>query len=327
MLASLFFASLWYLKNFIVTGNPVFPILAGNMKTFGFTPEQGKVIYKLAGGISPGLFVKYMSYLFIWPGINAAKIVIITICFLPISLFLIYARNKEDKDLLMELFFWLSLCLLAAMGTSLACHWEPRYHRYPIAIMAFTAVISIQFIFTAIGIKNKFIIGTLMLLLALKGGFNEGYKVIFDSGGFFIRPSFKENADTLLNKIHTDYAMRKVCPQIDNIINSLRDNSEKVSTAAWDVTSFSFPLFLLPVRPLVSPWLNTTISWNSYESADLVISDLKKHNIDWIMQMQSGKLIFIPIKQYAQEIVKLDRHPSKKWATYDLPPELAEIRW
>lgn len=325
-LASLFFVSLWYLKNFIVTGNPVFPLLAGNMRTFGFTPEQGEVFYKLSGGISPWLFVKYMSYLFIWPGINAAKIVIITICFLPLFLFLIYTRNKENKDFLMELFFWLSLCLLAVMGTSLACHWEPRYHRYPIAIMAFTAVMSIQFIFTAIGIKNKIIIGTIILLLALKGGFNEGYKVIFDSGGFFIRPSFKENADTLLNKIHTDYAVRKVCPEIDNINNSLRDNREKVSTAAWDVLSFNFPLFLLPVRPLVSPWHSSTINWDSYNSAEMVVNDLKKYNIDWVMRMESGKLIFISINEYAQEIVKLDRHPGRKWATYDLPPELSDVR-
>lgn len=325
-LISVFFMSLWYLKNFIVTANPVFPVLAGNLKTFGFTAEQGEVISKIGGGISPGLFLKYMSYLFIWPGINAGKIVIVTICFLPLFLFRAYTRDNKDRDFLIELFFWLSLCILAVMGTSLACHWEPRYHRYPIAIMAFTAVISVQFIFTAIGIRNKLIIGTVIFLLALKGGFNEGYRVIFDSGGFFVRPSFKENTDTLLNKIHTIYAVRKVYPQIDNIISSLRDNSDKVGTAAWDA-SFNFPLFLLPVRPLVSPWVNTAVNWDSYKSAELVISDLKKHNIEWIMQMQSDKLIFISVKQYAQEIVKLDRHPNKKWATYDLPPELSDVNW
>ncbi len=324
-LISLFFVFLWYFKNFLVTGNLIFPILAGKLKTFGFTPEQGHVFYKVASGISPTLFLKYMSYLFIWPGINAAKMVIVTISFLPLFLFLIYARNKEDKSQLTELFFWLGLCILAVMGTSLACHWEPRYHRYPIAIMAFTAVASIHFMSNAIGIRNKFIIGIVMLLLAFKGSFNEGYKVILDSGGFFVRPSFKENADVLLDKIHTDYAVQKVCPEIGNISNSLMENAGKVGNSAWDVMSFNYPLFLLPVRPLVSLWHSTTVKWDSYESIDMVIGDLKKHGIDWIVQMKDGRFMFVPSEAYAQEAVKFNKRPTKKFATYDLPPELCNI--
>jgi len=327
ILISLVFMSLWYVKNFIVTGNPVFPVLAGKFKTFGFTAEQGNVFYKVGGGISPDLFLKYMSYLFVWPGINAAKVVIVTISFLPLFLFLLYARGKEDKAKLMELFFWLGLCVLAVMGTSLACHWEPRYHRYPIALMAFSAVISLHFILTAFGIRNKFIIAVIMLLIALKGGFNEGYKIIRDHDGFFIRPSIKENAYVLLNKIHTDYAVGKVCPQIGIILSGLRENNDKINNAAWDVMSFSYPFFLLPQRPIVSPWHSTTIKWDSYKNAEAVVNDLKRYNIEWIMQMRGGKLIFTPIEEYAQEAIKFDKHPGKKYSYYDLPPELSDVYW
>lgn len=327
IIASLVFVFLWYFKNFLITGNFVFPRFAGKLATFGYTLEQEQLYSKLVSGIGPGLFLKYMSYLFIWPGINAAKIVIFTISFLPIFLFLLYVKNKEDKKQLIELFFWLGLCVLAVMGMSLVSHWEPRYHRYPIAIMAFTAVLSVRFIFMSIGLRNKFIIGLVMLLIALKGSVNEGYKLIFSHGDTFVRPSMRENTDIILDRIHTDYAVRKVCPEIDAINSSLRENNDKINSAAWEL-SFSYPLFLLPVRPQISPMLSATIKWDSYNSPEAVMSDLKRQGIDWVMQMRDGKLIFITALEYSREAGKFNKHPSQRIGNYGgLPPELIDIRW
>ncbi|MDD5156205.1 MAG: hypothetical protein PHF11_06985, partial [Candidatus Omnitrophica bacterium] len=162
---SIFFVSLWYIKNLIMTGNPVFPVLAGAFKTFGFTHEQGEAIQKWTSGVSPALLIKYMAYFFIWPGINAAKIVIITVCFLP--LFLFFQKNKEQGRM-EELYFWLCLSILAVAGTALACHWEPRYYRFPIGVMAFTAIASIQFMASSLGVKNRYVIGALMLFVAFR---------------------------------------------------------------------------------------------------------------------------------------------------------------
>lgn len=327
LICAVFFVSLWYLKNLIVTGIPCFPLLAGKFNSFGWTSEQSYVFMKVVGGISLELFLKYMTYLFIWPGINAMKIVIITVCFFPPLLLIAYIRKVENRVQLLELLYWLSLCIFAIMGTALACHWEPRYYRYPIAIVAFTCVISIHFILTSVGIRNRLIIGIVVAIIALKGAFNEGYKIILDQGGFFQRPSVRENIDVALDRIHTSYALRKVCPQADSIFQALRDQDDKISTCAWDFASYSSMLFFLKIRPVVSPWHSTTITWDSLGSEDLIVYDLKAHGIEWIMQIDDGALKIIPIKDYAQQLVKFNKRPVSKYGDYGMPRELSEVVW
>jgi len=324
IIAACLSASLWYIKNFLVTGNPFFPVLAGIFRTFGFTPEQGEVFYRVAGGISPGLFLKYMNYLFIWPGINAAKIVITVISLLPFLLFAVYVQEAKDKERLRELFFWLSISILSVMGTALACHWEPRYYRYPLAIFAFTAVIAGCFALSAFRIKRGPAAGIILLLFALFGSSNEGLKVVFDQGGYFKRPMFRENRGVLLDAIHTEQAVRKVYPELEAIMTGLRSNSDKINYTAWDIMSYNFPLFLLPVRPLVSPWHCTTVRWDSYGNEKSIIADLAVHDLQWVMQMRDKQLVFVTPEEYAREAVKLDRTPRTKYACYDLPGELCD---
>jgi len=118
-----------------------------------------------------------------------------------------------------------------------------------------------------------------------------------------------------------------VCPQADGIFQALRDQDDKIMRGAWDFASFNSMLFFLKIRPLVSPWHSTTISWDSLGSEDLIVRDLKAHGIEWIIQTKGGVLEFTPIKEYANQEVKFNKHPINKYATYDLPPELTEVRW
>ncbi|MDD5156201.1 MAG: hypothetical protein PHF11_06965 [Candidatus Omnitrophica bacterium] len=141
-----------------------------------------------------------------------------------------------------------------------------------------------------------------------------------------MRPSFKENADTLLNRIDTDYAVAKVCPDIARIRASLQKNDDIIGNSAWDGNSY-FPLFLLPDRPMVSPWINAAVKWDSYKTPEAVVSDLKKHNIDWVIQRREGDIVFISAREYADSMVNFDRKPRKKYSTYDLPSELTEVKW
>ena len=50
---------------------------------------------KIFGGVKPDTFVKYMNYLFVWPGIVSAKYVIIVISFLPLIFLAAYRRGRK----------------------------------------------------------------------------------------------------------------------------------------------------------------------------------------------------------------------------------------
>ena len=287
LLLAVIIMSFWYLKNYLVTGDPVFPILAGRFHAFNWTADQEHTFIKVFGGLNPLKFFKYISYLFIWPGVNPAKFTIATISLLPLIFVKTIINSKIDKDLFFELSFWLGLSILAIMGICLSCHQDPRYYRYPIGILSFTAVLSLHYILKyCFNIKKPILISGIILLAAM-----PGYNIMYQTEGYFIRPTFKENIDVLFNRIHTDYAIKKHYPEIEKIIKVFEENKEKIDASAWDEGSFNYnmPQFLLPIRPVVSMWFSTTIKWDSYSSKKLIIKDLKSHGILWIMQLSLKK--------------------------------------
>jgi hypothetical protein len=323
--------SLWFMKNLIVTGDPLFPGLAGRLKAFDWTIEQQDVFMKVFGGITPLTFLKYMNYLFIWPGIAAAKFVILTISFLPIILLTRIKRfNSIEKDRLKELSFWLGVSLLVIMGICLTSHQDSRYYRYAIAILSFTAVVSLSYLLEdCLGIKKRFFIGAMMLLIAFKGGANEGYKVIFQSKGPFMLPTFAENREVILDKMHTKDAVGRHYPQVADVKLVLDKNRSKLEESAWDMSSFNIniPQFLLPVLPVASMWYSTLIKWDSYSSSELILKDLKENHIEWIIALRGKEWIFIPAKDYALEAVSYNRYPEHKFYGYHCVPELNAVNY
>lgn len=322
ILVSLFIMSLWYIKNILATADPVFPIFADKLHIFNWTSNAVGVFVKIFGGIKPSQFIKYMNFLFIWPGINAAKYVIIVISLLPLILGIAIARFKINLDTILELCFWLGLSVLTIMGICLFCHQDPRFYRFPLGILSFSAVFSIHFVLKCcFNIRKKIILGIVILLLSL-----PGYKIIYQQGGYFRRPTLKENMDVLFNRIHMDYAINKHYPQIPVILKGLNENKEKVSLSAWDAgTGFNLPAFLLPERPIVSLWATTIIKWDSYNKEESIINDLKEYGLKWVMSVRNDKLTFIPIEEYAREAVKYERFPKKIFWDYGFPAELANI--
>jgi len=323
--------SFWFIKNFIVTGDPVFPGLAGKFKSFNWTPDQERTFIKVFGGIKPLLFLKYMNYLFIWPGMSSAKFVILIVSFLPIILLI---RTKSvrslDRNLLKELTFWLGLSLLVVMGLCLSSHQDSRYYRYAIAILSFTAVMSLSYFFrNCLNLKSRFFVGGIILLFAFKGGSNEGYKTIYKTGGSSMIPTFAENRDVLLNKIHAEDAVKKHYPQVARIENILNKNKDKLSKAAWDMKSFNIniPQFLLPKRPVVSMWYSTLIRWDSYSSPELIVKDLENQEIEWIIALKDDDWVFMPIKDYAVEAAAYDKYPKQQFYSYHTVPELKDVHY
>ena len=99
---------------------------------------------------------------------------------------------------------------------------------------------------------------------------------------------------------------------------SFRNNQEKVSSAAWDAgTGMNLPAFLLPVKPVISPWLSTIIKWDSYESEEPIVSDLRRHGIDWVMSLASDKVVFLSSGEYARTAVNLTAIRLKPILTTD----------
>ncbi len=318
------FTSLWPLKNFLMTGLPLFPVLAGHFHALGWIPEQDKVCVKVFGGVSLMKFVKYMTYFFIWPGITAAKYVILTIVSLPVILMSQIFRNKLEKENLTELLFWLALCILLILGTCVATFWDPRYYRYSIAVLAFAAVIAVRYILRDCGgLKNDLVIGLIAMALAL-----PGYRIIVDQGGSFKRPTIAENIGVVSNRIHMDDVIKKYYPQVINILNELEANKEKFENAAWSFTeNTDLPTFLLPRRPMISMWRTTLIRWDSYASQDTVLKDLDKHGIRWVMTAHAEHLKIMSAEEFAAEATKYDLHPKEIFYTYDFPRELVEIHY
>ncbi len=330
LLIALAISSLWFIKNMILTGNPLFPLLAGKLGTFGWSPELEKVMLKASVYLPFGKFFKFMSFFFIWPGVNVAKYVIIFILFLPFIIGISIMKPKFDKAAGFELCFWLGLSLISVIGVCYTGWQDPRAYRYPLGILAFTVIFTLHYLFTAcLSINKRALLCGLILAVSLIGSRNEGPRIITQKGGPFGFPTYKENIDTFRDRIHTDYAVKKYYPQIETMLETLGKNQDKLASAAWNLDSFNFnfPAFLLPQRPITSLWDNAMIKWDSYKDENLIINDFNKYGIKWIIIAKGNDLVFMEMKDYAREAVNYKRYPDKVFQDYGFPAELTKITY
>jgi hypothetical protein len=312
-------ASLWYLKNFLATGLATFPFWAGRFGIFGWTPQMESAFAAFFRGVTPFEFLKYASYLFVWPGVAAAKYVWIAVFFLPFIFLVSVLRRVRDRKWFFELSYWLGLSALAMMGSCLASHQDPRYPRFLIGIFAFAAVFAIDAVlWNCLRIRRKFLAAVLVLLSAL-----PNQHVMALAGGSLRIPTFQDNLDVIGNRIHTADAIEKFFFDPAAISKTLAEHGEKVEKAAWGVgASDHYPAFLLPVRPVVGLWLSSVVKWDSYEREDSIVRDLEDFGLEWIMLWSREGVEFLSLEDYAKRAVKLDRFPKIVSAPYDLVPEL-----
>jgi len=318
---------LWYLKNIIVTGTPLFPLFAGKLHAFGWTSAQESTYLKYMGGLNPFKILKYMSFIFIWPGVNPAKYVLVIITMLPIILFVYMKNNIIEKEHIQELCFWLGLCLLLVFGLCLSCWWDPRPYRFMLGILSFAALFSLNFILKyCFKIKKEFILSGILLILAV-----PGYKIIFQGGNDdgFKRPTFKENAGVLLDKVHMNYIINKHNPTLTVLTKESQSQRKRINKAAWafDPNSYAFFLDILAKRPVVNIWYSSTIKWDSYHDKSLVVKDLHSLGIEEIVTIgEEGKLNYTTVEDYANYITKADRLPDRICYDYGFPDELKRIK-
>lgn len=330
LITACFITGLWLLKNLILSGNPFFPMLAGKFGTFNWSPALESVSLKRAFYVSPMKLFKFLSYFFIWPGVGVAKYVFFSIIFLPLFMLKIILGDKFDKELFIGLCFWLGLSLLSVIGICFTGWQDPRAYRYLIAVLSFSAVLSISYIFSEVfGIRKKIIIGCVILLLAVVGSRNEGVRMMAMSGGGLNFPTFKENLDVITDKIHMDYIIKKHYPALSVINQALAENRDKLNSLAWDLDPLGpyVSAFLLPIKSVVSLELNALIKWGSYESPALIEKDLSKYGVKWIITRDSGKFVFKSASEYAKMATKFNRYPQYTNYDYGFPEELKKINY
>ncbi len=316
------FMSLWILKSYLATGDQLFPAFAGKFNALGWTEEQ-HMAFKIAEyGLKPQLIIKYLNYLFIWPGIMAAKYVCLMLSFLPIILFIYLRQDNIDKEPLEEFSYWMAMSVIALITLCLVAHWDPRYYRYAIAIFGFTAICGLHFIFTqCLRIKTSFIAGGLILILSM-----TKISIVYSAEGPYKRPTIKENIDVLLNRIHTDYVVKKKYPEVVKIIKLMESDPDKARDSAYAYSIMSnLPLFLLPIKPAVGLFQTNVIKWDSYDDATLIVRDLEEQNIKWLIVEDKEQKVFryVSRDEFSKSLTLSDsRHTTGTFHDYGFPPEL-----
>jgi len=327
LLCSVYFiAALWYIKNWITTGLPTFPIFAGYFSTLDWSSEQSYVFMKVTGGLTLRQFLKYIGYLFHWHGHESARYAFSCLILLPFMLLKASIKGRISIDKTIELVYWLGLSILCVFGLVQASHHDPRYYTYPLGVLTFAFVFAFNYIFTeCFRIKERLRIlpAVFVLILALKG-----MLIIFSQGGEYLRPTFSDNIKVISNRMHMNDAIARYYPETFIAYRDIARNRNKFLRSAWDnqrEKGYNHSAFLLPFRSQISQWYTTLIKWESYGKEELIVKDLLSRQIENVMRVENGRLKFLSSQKFAAEAVQFDMRPKTILYDYDFPRELKEI--
>lgn len=317
---SLFFVALWFIKNIITTGDPVFPILAGRFHVPGWTLQADESFLHGLGGLNVMKILKYLNYLFISQGIVPSKLVALMLTFLPLVILIaLKKRNPPDRDEMLELCFWLVLSVLMLIGVTKGSHWDSRYYRFPIGIFTWAAMFGIYFVFRYnLGITRKWVAGGCLFVFAL-----TGVRIVKAEDGPFFYPNIKENIGVIMNRIHMADIMPKQYPNVKNLQQAIADNPDKMESVAYYVRAMSnFPLYFVPTRPIVGVYRTNVIGWDSYDSEELVVKDLVDNGIKWVVAFDGTNAEFLSPQEFAEIAVQENRFPKEYYHADFFPDEL-----
>ncbi len=317
---------LWFIKNWLATGAATFPVFAGELGALRWTKEMAHVFNQhLVGPLPFSLVIKYFSYMFFWPGVNAAKVLIGLIIFFPLIVFGAVHRKQYDREIFQEMSYWLTLSVVVMIAIPLVNFVDPRNYRYGIALIAVAVVIGLHFLLRYVFKAPRFLEITIILLIAV-----QGWGIMLHQGGDFKRPFIHDNWLVLTDHLHMKEMMYYYYPANAVVEQELPAYKELFASGAWDIgVAGVTPLsaFLLPTRPQVGLWYTTAVRWDSYSSPMLVAMDLSESGINWVMGVRNGHMYFENPLQYGQRAAAFDRHPSHLFYNYNFPEELSVVRY
>jgi len=325
LLVSAVICSLWYLKNFLATGCPTFPILAGEMGALNWTPEMAKVFNKVFGGpLTADQIFKFFTYMFVWPGVYAAKLMGKMIALLPFVFLLALIRKNFNQERLKEVCFWIWVSFITIWGICLVSFLDPRHYRYGIAVMAVAVIFSLDFLLRDSLRLPKKLIPVIVFFVAVQNWSVPLHQRSFDC------PSMADNIAVLKNQLQMKNLIFYHYPNNVIVFRDFRQNLKKFLSGAWDTGNggaTGLSAYLLPTRPQVGLWYTSVVGWKSYEDPQAIVDDLHREKIYWIMRVTDGKLVFESAEEYAQRAVGFDRYPKELFYNYDFPKELAEVHY
>ncbi len=319
-------AALHFIKNWIATGCPSFPIFAGQFNALNHTPEMDAVFRQYTKGVDLNLFTRYFGYLFLWHDIIPERRVIYVLIYLPFIILMMMRRNKViNYDVTFEFMYWLALSIASVFGICILMFQDPRYYVFPLGVMVFTTIFAVHYIFReCLKVRVTFIIVLFMIFFA-----TPWYKIYTKNIDEFSNPTYKQNWEVVTDKIHTSDVVSIYYPRQNEVDEAIRNNPDKFAKSAWYF--FMQPnrhsSFLSPIRPYVSVLTTSIISWESYESEEKVINDLKAYGIKWLIDYRDDKVVFIPVNDFAKEMVVFDRYPKKVQYDYGFPEELTRTKY
>ncbi|MBF0532824.1 MAG: hypothetical protein HQL23_06995 [Candidatus Omnitrophica bacterium] len=318
-------AALHYVKNWITTGLPCFPVLGGTFHIFGRDPEFDMVFQQYGRGVTWMEFVKNFSFFYLWHGMQPAYRFLLFFLSLPLIV-VIAGRVKFNLDKIYELCYWLSASALVTFGICLATHQDPRYYVYAIGVMTFTTIFAFDYVLREFFcLRNRFVFFRYAIILWVAC---QGWRIFLAEGSDFKLPLIKWNIGVLTNKIHTMDVIDYYFSKTRLYLMAAEKYPEVYAKSAWNYDQgASFSFFIVPVRPAISLWWTSMVRWKSYEKAELVEKDLRDNGIEFVLKPNDSGLNFQPVNEFAQDAIKINRFPSKTQFDYGFPPELTTVNY
>jgi hypothetical protein len=272
------------------------------------------------------ILLKYVSFLFIWPGVDPLKWLFLIVLFLPgILLVLLLMRKDLSVDSLLEWLYWLNTAFFVIVGIFFVVYVDVRAYRYGIALAVFAVIFSFDFILGKIlSVRYYFLLKVIVLSLALLR-----IGIVFDQRGTYERPSFRDNWRVISNQLHFQDIVGRYYPKNLLVMQRLPKYINP-RNAAWDtgqvMNSRIGSAFLLPVFPELDFWNTSIINWDSYDSRDLVLKDLIDFGLKYYMYFEDNKLRIDPIEDYVKRAMNFYSNPSPVLINYGFPDELMRTK-
>ncbi|MBF0384862.1 MAG: glycosyltransferase family 39 protein [Candidatus Omnitrophica bacterium] len=318
-----FTACFWYLRNYIVTGDPVFPILAGKFNSLNWAEGMSRHAMAIWGGnLDLPKILKFFNYLCVWPGIIPLKYVAVGTIVFPLAILVLTLKNNLNNRLAAEVSYWLFMSVVYVIALCMAMFVDPRHYGYGAAIFSFATVLFIDFILKTIFNLNKKVIMLLLIIVSLLP-----HGLIYESEGQYRLPSFKDNLGVILNKVHLRDVLARDFKKVIIASEGFEANKEIALESAWYAKpgGIFYSMFLLPERPIIGLWVSSIVKWESYTDKDKIVKDINDFGIKSLMKIEGNKLIFISPEEYAEEAMTYDLYPKSTRYDYGFPAELSSV--
>lgn len=278
-----FLASLIYLKNWALTGSPVYPAQLAFIEPRDYDRVTREVGRFFQYALPLGLALKSFSAFFVWPGVLSTKILPAMLAGVCSAELVVRKKLSRLTKISLSLF---PLLLLFVLILEVFCVYEMRYHRYYLGVSSLAAslliISSIDLIAEILSTflrSNKFahFSRTLLLAAVVPGLALFSYKYSFDVMGP-TRPTAGQIVDFLKNRV-TEKEIFKIYDPYREVVSRIRDSGANDSNMGY-IAPMNWPVYLakLPGHNF-SFFLTAAMPALSFFDEGLIAREFLKHQL------------------------------------------------